>query len=204
MNIIPSQRLLYLFAIISTSILFTACSFSLAADITPPPGSEQTAPPRPQPVEVSGPLYPLVPPDPRNGGPIFLEKCAPCHGQNGNGDGPQASQLPNPVAALASPEVARASTPENWYTQVTQGNLERFMPPFSSLSDRQRWDVVAYSYSLSTSDSEVALGEELYRANCARCHGEEGRGDGPEAADLPVAATDFTDQAVMAANPARN
>ena len=120
----PIHRNLSYFAILLISLLLSACSFSLAADITPPPGSEQTAPPRTQPVEVSGPLYPLVPPNPANGEPIFLDKCAPCHGQSGNGDGPQASQLPNPVAALASPDLARASTPEEWYTQVTQGNLE--------------------------------------------------------------------------------
>lgn len=202
MTITSTKKIIFRFAIIFPPLLLSACSFSLAADITPPPGSEQTTPTRSQPVEVSGPLYPLVPPDPRNGGPIFLEKCAPCHGQTGNGDGPQASQLPNPVAALASPELARASTPEEWYIQVTQGNLERFMPPFNSLSDRQRWDVVAYSFSLSTSDGEVAVGEELYQANCARCHGEDGRGDGPEAAELSVAPTDFTDQALMAAKSA--
>jgi mono/diheme cytochrome c family protein len=202
MKIISAQRNLYLITSALFSFMLSACSFSLAADITPPPGSEQTVPPRTQPVEISGPLYPLVPPNPDNGEPIFVEKCAPCHGENGNGDGPQAAQLPNPVAALASQELARSSTPEEWYTQVTQGNLERFMPPFNSLSDRQRWDVVAYSFSLSVSESDLALGAELYQANCARCHGMGGRGDGPEAVDLPVAPPDLTDQAQMAATSA--
>jgi mono/diheme cytochrome c family protein len=106
------------------------------------------------------------------------------------------------VAALASPELARSSTLNDWYTQVTQGNLERFMPPFNSLSDRQRWDVVAYSFSLSVPESDLAVGAELYQANCERCHGEGGRGDGPEAAKLAVVPTNFTDQAFMAARSA--
>jgi cytochrome c1 len=29
------------------------------------------------------------------------------------------------------------------------GNIENFMPPFASLSDQERWDVVAYALSLS-------------------------------------------------------
>jgi mono/diheme cytochrome c family protein len=34
---------------------------------------------------------------------------------------------------------------------------------------------------------EIAAGRDLYAVNCAMCHGEGGRGDGPMAASLPVA-----------------
>jgi len=34
-------------------------------------------------------------------------------------------------------------------------------------------------------------GAEVYAEHCERCHGTEGRGDGPEAGGLPVAPTDF-------------
>ena len=149
-----------------------------------------------QPVVTNGPVYPLVPPSPADGEPIYAEKCAPCHGTFGLGDGPQAAQLPNPVAALGSVDVARGSTPAEWYIQVTKGNLERFMPPFGSLSDRQRWDVVAYAFSLSMPPESVNLGETLYKAGCAGCHGEQGRGDGPDASGLTL--PDLTDQAFMA------
>jgi mono/diheme cytochrome c family protein len=137
-------------------------------------------------------------PIPENGAPIYAEKCAPCHGEAGLGDGPQAAQLPNPVSPLGDPEFARQSTPARWYTQVTQGNLERFMPPFNSLSDRERWDVVAYAYSLSAPQEIVSQGDSLYQENCAGCHGETGQGDGSEAAGLSTPPTDFTDQAWMA------
>src|SRR4030067_1322485 len=114
-------------------LLLSACSFSLAEDITPPPGAEIPAeiPTQPPP---SGPLYPLVSPTPAAGALIYTDKCAPCHGSTGQGDGPQASQLPNQPAALAALEVARQSTPAEWYSLITQGNLERFMTPFNTPS----------------------------------------------------------------------
>jgi len=144
----------------------------------------------------NGPLYPLVPPSPADGELIYADKCAPCHGVSGQGDGPQAAQLPNPVSAVGSADLARQATPADWYTQVTKGNLDRFMPPFGSLSDSQRWDVVAYAFSLSMPAEAVAQGEQLYQANCASCHGEEGEGDGDDAAGLSM--PDLTSQAFMA------
>lgn len=38
----------------------------------------------------------------------------------------------------------------------------------------------------------VPSGRTLYLANCASCHGESGRGDGPRAADLSRSPTDLT------------
>lgn len=178
----------------------TGCNFSLAADVTPPPGYKppQIAASTPQPP--SSPLYPLVPPDPAQGAAIYAEKCAPCHGVTGLGDGPQAADLPNPVTALGDPEISRQAVPAQWFQIVTQGNLQRFMPPFRSLSDRQRWDVVAYALSLAVSDTGGDLGAELYQANCARCHGSAGQGDGPDAIGMVV--RDFTNQEYMAGKSA--
>lgn len=178
-------------------LVLSACSFSLADDITPPPGAEVAFEEPTQP-PVSGPLYPLVKPDPAAAGATYAEKCAPCHGETGLGDGSMAGQLPVPAPALGTNAVSRKASPSEWYSIVTRGNLERRMPPFNSLSDRQRWDVVAYLYSLSTDADFIAEGEELYQFNCADCHGADGDGKGPEAAGLPVAATNFTDLKLMA------
>jgi len=190
------------FLIFPLALLFlSACSFSLAEDITPPPGSELPAT-MPTQAEISGPLYPMIPPNPAAGALIYAEKCASCHGDTGRGDGPQANQLPNPPIPLGDALVARQARPADWYTMVTQGNLERFMPPFNSLTDRQRWDVVAYAYTLSAPKETVARGQELYAANCAECHGANGRGDGLGAASLQASTTDFTDQEEMAGKSA--
>jgi mono/diheme cytochrome c family protein len=195
---IPLKPIIKIFSGSILVLLFlSACSFSLAEDITPPPGAEV---PFEQPTQppLSGPLYPIVVPDPSAGQPIYLEKCAPCHGETGLGDGEMAGQLPVPAPALGTDVLARASSPTEWYTIVTQGNLERRMPPFGSLTDRQRWDVVAYAYSLSNPADRILAGEMLYEEHCAACHGDLGDGVGTEAATLSTPATDFTDQEMMA------
>jgi mono/diheme cytochrome c family protein len=186
-----------IFIQVFTLLVLTACSFSLAEDITPPPGAEV---PFEEPTQspMSGPLYPIVRPNPSAGKSIYAEKCAPCHGETGLGDGAMAGQLPVPAPALGTEAVARQSSPAEWYAMVTQGNLERRMPPFNSLTDRQRWDVVAYLYSLSNPTERLLQGQALYNTNCADCHGERGDGKGEQAATLSVSPTNFTNQEMMA------
>ncbi len=188
---------LKVFLFLTLSALLAACNLSLAADVTPPPGYQP--PPEAQaPLEAtSGPVYPLVAPDPAQGAAIYAEKCAPCHGATGMGDGPQADQLPNPVTAFASENVSQDAVLADWFDLVTNGNLERFMPPFQSLTDRERWDVVAYAFMLGTSQESLVTGEELYMAECAACHGVDGKGDGVDAASLSVRLPDFTSQVYM-------
>lgn len=163
------------------SLILAGCS--LAADVTPPPDAQSFVAAQPTP---TGEALPLIPPDPRQGEAIYREKCAPCHGEQGMGDGPQAAQLPVPVPALADPQRAREANPVAWYRMVTEGNIERYMPGFRSLSERQRWDVVAYVLSLSLSSSSLQRGAEIYAQHCQSCHGPEGKGDGPQAATLSV------------------
>ena len=136
-----------LFLLSTLVLLFSACDLSLAADVTPPPDQIQ------EPVVQGGLdapselLYPLVPPDLSKGAAIYTDKCAPCHGAEGFGDGPRSVGLPNPVAAIGTTGVARESTPIQWYTVVSQGNIERFMPPFQSLTERQNQLLKGQIYS---------------------------------------------------------
>lgn len=193
----PNSRFKPTIILVGIILFLSACSFSLAEDITPPPGAEiplesPTQPP------LSGPIYPLMNPDPAAGNQIYFEKCAPCHGSTGLGDGEMAGQLPVPAPALGTVQVARRSTPAEWYSIVTQGNLAQRMPPFSSLTDRQRWDVIAYLYSLTNPSEEIVQGETIYQEYCASCHGESGDGNGSEASALSTQPSDFTDQEFMA------
>ena len=144
--------------------LLTACNLTLAEDVTPPPGYVA-----PTPLPTLGPLYPAQTPSVENGAMIYVEKCAPCHGDAGLGDGPQGIQLGVTVRAYGLPEIARPASPAQYYTAVTRGNIERFMPPFASLNDQQRWDVVAYVLTLHTTPEQIAKGKELFEANCANC-----------------------------------
>lgn len=54
----------------------------------------------------------------------------------------------------------------------------------TSLTEQQRWDVVAYLWQSNTTEESLANGKQLYAQNCAACHGENGAGDGVFADDL--------------------
>jgi mono/diheme cytochrome c family protein len=147
------------------AILLAGCSFTLAADITPPPDYVS-----PTPLPTLGPAYPASPPSIETGAAIFAEKCMPCHGRAGLGDGPQSMQLPVTVPGIGLADVARAASPADWFKIVSQGNLDRFMPPFAgSLTDQQRWDVVAYALTLHVPASQAARGQSLIQRGCANC-----------------------------------
>ena len=156
------MKLRYL--LIPTLALFlAACNLSLAADVTPPPNY---IPPTPAPTLS---LAPSAAPNIESGKAIYAEKCAPCHGDKGMGDGAQGKQLPLPVAAFALPQVGQNASPQDWYATVTRGSIERFMPPFASLTEQQRWDVVAYALTLHVSEADLQKGRELFDAVCADC-----------------------------------
>ena len=196
----PQHRTLLFVSLLFLLLGLTAC-VSLAEDITPPPGYQPpTAAPRTP--TTSAPVYPVLPPDPARGAPLYAQNCAACHGKTGLGDGPGAADLPNPPAPLGDPALARQAAPNDWYLMVTNGDLSNFMPPFSSLSVPERWDVIAYAYTLSTTPEEIARGQELYTANCSDCHGERGQGDGPKAGKLSTSPVDFTNQEYVGAHSA--
>ncbi|MFN8426628.1 MAG: c-type cytochrome [Anaerolineales bacterium] len=149
--------------IIAIPLLLSACNMTLAEDITPPPGYVA---PTPVPTLV---LYPSNAPNVANGETIYAEKCAACHGVTGLGDGEQGIKLGVTVRAFGLAEIARPASPAQYYTMVTRGNIERFMPPFASLNDQERWDVVAYALTMHTTPEQVARGKELFEKNCADC-----------------------------------
>ncbi|HSF83408.1 MAG TPA: c-type cytochrome [Anaerolineales bacterium] len=86
------------------------------------------------------------------------------------------------------------------------------------MSPSQVWSLVAALWQANTDVVRLAEGQELYRQNCAACHGENGAGDGVFAAQAASQAdpmemgiaghnlkppVDFTDQASMlGASPA--
>ena len=57
----------------------------------------------------------------------------------------------------------------------------------TSLTESQRWDVVASIWQSNTTPVSLANGKQLYAQNCAACHGENGAGDGVFADDLAQA-----------------
>jgi mono/diheme cytochrome c family protein len=161
------------FAAIFLVLFLSACS--LAEDITPPP--DYQAPTQ----STLATVFPIVPPDLVRGAAIFSEKCAPCHGDQGRGNGSMASNLSVEVPAIGTSEVALSAIPVDWFNLVTNGRMERSMPPFRSLDDRDRWDVVAYALSLHTTQVQLDSAKILYEQQCQSCHGPQGKGDGAQA-----------------------
>lgn len=71
----------------------------------------------------------------------------------------------------------------DWYRVVTEGRMDRFMPPFRSLSDGERRDVAAYALTLSIPEETMRAGEAIFAESCAACHTSE--------ADPATAGPDF-------------
>ncbi len=154
-----------LILLLPAALVLGACNFSLASDITPPPDYVS-----PTPLPTLGALVPASSPDVQDGATLYAQNCAACHGDKGLGDGPQSMQLPVTVPGIGLAEVAGSASPADWYKVVTQGNLDRFMPPFvGALTDQQRWDVIAYVLTLHTTADELAHGKSLVDANCPDC-----------------------------------
>lgn len=138
--------------------------------------------------------FPQSPPDLANGAQLYAQHCIACHGENGEGNGELvlSGQVPDP-GNFRDPVSARSQFPRQWFNTITNGNLEKLMPPWKdALSERARWDVALYTYTLHYTPDQLALGEILFQ-DCAECHGVLGRGDGPES-DPQIPAKDLTDQ----------
>ncbi|MCB0045768.1 MAG: c-type cytochrome [Caldilineaceae bacterium] len=125
----------------------------------------------------------------------YLQNCAPCHGANGNSDGPTVADLPAPPPRFADPNTVWDVTPAEYFHITKFGSLENLMPPWGNeLSDAEIWSAVYFAMTLHTDRNAVEQGQTLYNESCAACHGENGSGDGPEAeGDL----TDLSDSAAL-------
>ena len=149
---------------------------------------------------------PAQAPQPLSGQASYAENCAPCHGATGNGDGPSASGLSVPPTALADGDQIAARSFVELFDITKNGNMQRMMPPWGGrLTDQEIWDTVGYAWSLHTSREEVDQGQVIYEAQCASCHGPDGKGvasaGSPDLADFSI--TSQTSQAQWAQSLAR-
>ena len=144
---------------------------------------------------------------------VFAENCASCHGDSGAADGvcaaflaPQPRDFTTGVYRFKTTPGAEMPTDEDLFRTVSLGIHSTGMPPWQYLlSVEDRWALVAHLKTLSdrfetlgagtpvdlgsepasVSDEMIARGREIYvKAQCGKCHGEEGYGDGPSALTL--------------------
>lgn len=142
---------------------------------------------------------------------IYQENCAACHGDKGDGKGPQADKLNTKPRNFTVGIYKFRTTPSgslpldrDIFRTITQGVRGTSMLAQLQLSDQERWAVVRYLKTFSKRFNEekpgqaiavspapsanpklVALGKAKYEeAGCAQCHGAAGKGDGPSAEGL--------------------
>ncbi len=151
--------------------------------------------PTPPPYDPSAVPTPEQTPAAAFGKGIFLQNCAPCHGELGNSDGPTTGSLPAAPPLFSDPVTIWARSPGEYFHVTKFGRIQNLMPPWGNqLSDTQIWQAVYYAWSLHTDQAKVQSGGQLYAASCAGCHGVAGAGDGP---DAPAVMPNFSDSATM-------
>ena len=102
---------------------------------------------------------------------LFLNSCAQCHGSDAGG----SKGFPN----LTDRDWLYGGSPENIKATIVNGR-GGVMPPFPQLDSKQIEDVANYVRSLSglpANNLKAASGAELFKSNCAACHGADGKGN---------------------------
>jgi cytochrome c oxidase cbb3-type subunit 2 len=158
-----------------------------------------------------------------SGKQLYYRYCWGCHGFRGDGNGENAQYLNilprNFVAATfkcRSTPTGTLPTDEDLYNSLVRGFNNSNMPSWITLTDQNRADLVAFIKTFSPrwkneksgtpinvpaepplTVQSIQHGKELFtKLECWKCHGPEGRGDGPSASTL----TDSNDQPIRPYN----
>ncbi len=153
----------------------------------------------------------------------YRRYCAGCHGELGDGNGENAGWLdPKPRDFTTATFKCRSTptgtlpTDEDLFDTIGRGVTNSNMPIWNTFTKQQRADLVALIKTFSprwekerpmdpiqvpaeppVTIESIAHGKALYtKLECWKCHGPEGKGDGPSAATL----TDSKDQPIRPYN----
>jgi mono/diheme cytochrome c family protein len=83
--------------------------------------------------------------------------------------------------ALLNLNLPATYTSRDYYLSHTPAQLWQSLraeSAYLSLSDQDIWDLIAWVWALNGTSQARKEGEQLYSANCAACHGEQGAGNG--------------------------
>jgi DMSO reductase family type II enzyme heme b subunit len=166
---------------------------------------------------------------------VYERKCLLCHGEKGDGKGPAAELLrPAPRDFTSGIYKVRSTAnkvpaDKDVFDLVTHGMPGTSMPPWKVLPEKDRANLVAYLKSfapekfkeapkkqdlpkeVSSSEASIKRGKEMYEAiECNKCHGAEGRADGPSRPELkdewghPIAPANLTKRWTFRGGASRN
>jgi mono/diheme cytochrome c family protein len=161
----------------------------------------------------------------KTGKELYGRFCVGCHGPRGDANGENAPYVdPKPRDFTAGTFKCRSTptgslpTDQDLYNAIDRGFNTTAMPSWDPLTPQTRADLVAYIKTFSPRfakekpDAPITIppeppvdiasikrGSELFqKLECWKCHGQQGRGDGPSAAtltdskDLPIHPYDFS------------
>jgi len=156
----------------------------------------------------------------------YRRYCVGCHGDEGDGEGENAQWLDPKPRNFTLGQFKCRSTPsgtlptdEDLYNTIARGLDRSVMPPWNTFTHQQRADLVAYVKHFSAewttekpgtpieipaepevTPERVKAGQALFqKLECWKCHGVEGRANGPSADTLqddqnrPIKPYDFTE-----------
>jgi mono/diheme cytochrome c family protein len=150
-------------------------------------------------------------PSQQRGHGLYLRYCVGCHGVLGDGEGENAPYIDPKPRNFTLGQFKCRSTPtgslpttEDLVDTLRRGITNSNMPSWRPLSDENREDLVAYIKTFSSrwktdkpgepihipaepevTPDRVKAGQALFqRLECWKCHGVEGRGNGPSADTL--------------------
>jgi cytochrome c oxidase cbb3-type subunit 2 len=153
----------------------------------------------------------------------YRRYCAGCHGELGDGNGENAVWLdPKPrdftIATFKcrSTPTGTLPTDQDLFNTIGRGLTNSNMPIWNTFTKQQRADLVAYIKTFSprwekekagdpiaipaeppVTIESISHGKALFtKLECWKCHGPQGKGDGPSAATL----TDSKDQPIRPYN----
>jgi mono/diheme cytochrome c family protein len=142
---------------------------------------------------------------------IYLANCAVCHGQKGDGKGPEANRLKTKPRNFTTGNYKFRSTPsgslpldQDIFRSISRGVRATSMLAQLHLSENDRWavskylktfsnrfktekplDPIAIPAAPSPSRDLTTLGKRMYtESGCNQCHGAEGKGNATSANEL--------------------
>lgn len=135
------------------------------------------------------------------GAELYAKSCATCHGPQLAGDGPGTQSLRPRATNLAEHSYSRERLARALWNGVAGTAMPawRDLPPADLaalaryLGDPRVPGLIRHD-RIQPGVDELERGKRVYDEHCVQCHGPDGAGDGPAAAALPMAPTNFREQ----------